>query len=186
VICDHTSGSAPGYPTPAAQVADIDRAVGRLVAAISHSKDYKDSAVFVIEDDSQDGVDHIDGHRNVTLIASPYALRQTGLLVGRRRPARGQLALRLVRLPAANGSQGGAGNPCARPTTVTAMNVPGDAVAPADRSPQRMQPGHAQSCSRGSSVYAGLASVWRPSRTVTLPCRRSSDPACTPWICRRP
>jgi len=80
VICDHTSGSAPGYPTPAAQVADIDLAVGRLVAAISHSKDYKDSAVFVIEDDSQDGVDHIDGHRNVTLIASPYALRQTGFL----------------------------------------------------------------------------------------------------------
>jgi len=44
VICDHTSGSAPGYPTPAAQVADIDLAVGRLIAAISHSKDYKDSA----------------------------------------------------------------------------------------------------------------------------------------------
>jgi len=75
VMADHTSGSAPGYPTPAAQVADNDLAVGRMVAAISHSKDYKDSAVFIIEDDSQDGVDHVDGHRNIALIASPYAKR---------------------------------------------------------------------------------------------------------------
>jgi hypothetical protein len=75
VMCDHTSGSAPGFPVPASQVADNDLAVGRMVDAISHSKDWKSTAVFVIEDDSQDGVDHVDGHRNVALIASPYAKR---------------------------------------------------------------------------------------------------------------
>jgi len=77
VMCDHTSGSAPGFPVPASQVADNDLAVGRMVDAISHSKDWKSTAVFVIEDDSQDGVDHVDGHRNVALIASPYAKRGT-------------------------------------------------------------------------------------------------------------
>ena len=75
VMCDHTSGSAPGFPVPSSQVADNDLAVGRMVDAISHSKDWKSTAVFVIEDDSQDGVDHVDGHRNVALIASPYAKR---------------------------------------------------------------------------------------------------------------
>ena len=75
VMCDHTSGSAPGFPVPTSQVADNDLAVGRMIDAISHSKDWKSTAVFVLEDDSQDGVDHVDGHRNVALIASPFARR---------------------------------------------------------------------------------------------------------------
>jgi hypothetical protein len=54
-------------------VADNDLATGRIIDTISHSKYWKDSAVFVVEDDSQNGIDHVDGHRNVTLIASPYA-----------------------------------------------------------------------------------------------------------------
>ena len=72
---NHTNGSTPGYPTPAAMQADSDLAVGRIVDKISHSKDWKSSAIFVIEDDSQNGVDHVDGHRNVPLIISPYAKR---------------------------------------------------------------------------------------------------------------
>ena len=73
VMCDHTSGGAPGFPIPAAQVADNDLATGRIIDSISHSRFWKDTAVFVVEDDTQNGVDHVDGHRNVALIASPYA-----------------------------------------------------------------------------------------------------------------
>jgi hypothetical protein len=72
---DHTSGTKPGTISPAAQVADNDLAVGRVVDAISHSQFWKDTAIFVLEDDSQDGVDHVDGHRNPTQVISPYARR---------------------------------------------------------------------------------------------------------------
>ncbi|GAB3416393.1 bifunctional YncE family protein/alkaline phosphatase family protein [Flindersiella endophytica] len=74
---DHTQGLSAGYPTPTSMVADNDLAVGRIVDAVSHSKYWKDTAIFVVEDDSQNGVDHVDGHRNVTMIASPYAKRGT-------------------------------------------------------------------------------------------------------------
>jgi len=73
VMTDHTSGTTPGFPTPRAQVADNDLATGRIIDQISHSKFWKDTAVFVVEDDTQNGVDHVDGHRNVALVASPYA-----------------------------------------------------------------------------------------------------------------
>src|SRR6202040_471938 len=69
---DHTSGTSPGFPTPRAQVADNDLALGRIVAAISKSQYWKESAIFVTEDDSQDGLDHVDGHRTVGLAISPY------------------------------------------------------------------------------------------------------------------
>ncbi|MFC0042271.1 bifunctional YncE family protein/alkaline phosphatase family protein [Actinomadura rayongensis] len=75
VMDDHTNGLNAGYPTPSAMVADNDLATGRIIDTISHSRYWKDSAIFVVEDDSQNGVDHVDGHRNVTLIASPYARR---------------------------------------------------------------------------------------------------------------
>ena len=66
---DHTGGT----PDPEAQVADNDVAVGKIVQDISHSKYWKDSAIFVVEDDSQDGADHVDGHRAPVQIISPYA-----------------------------------------------------------------------------------------------------------------
>jgi hypothetical protein len=66
---DHTGGTANGP----AQVADNELAVGRTVDAITHSKYWKDSAIFVVEDDSQAGLDHIDGHRAPIQIISPYA-----------------------------------------------------------------------------------------------------------------
>ena len=66
---DHTGGPA----SPAAQVADNDLAVGKIVDEISHSKYWKDSAIFVVEDDSQAGLDHVDGHRAPIQIISPYA-----------------------------------------------------------------------------------------------------------------
>ena len=66
---DHTGGPA----SPAAQVADNDLAVGRMVDTITHSTYWKDSAIFVVEDDSQAGLDHVDGHRAPIQIISPYA-----------------------------------------------------------------------------------------------------------------
>ncbi len=66
---DHTGGT----PDPEAQVADGDLAVGKIVDEISHSKYWKSSAIFVVEDDSQDGADHVDGHRAPIQIISPWA-----------------------------------------------------------------------------------------------------------------
>jgi YVTN family beta-propeller protein len=70
---DHTGGP----PNGPAQVADNDLAVGKMVDEISHSKYWKDSAIFVVEDDSQAGVDHVDGHRAPIQIISPYAQHGT-------------------------------------------------------------------------------------------------------------
>lgn len=70
---DHTSGVGSGNPFPTAQVADNDLAVGRIVDTISHSKDWASSAIFVLEDDPQDGVDHVDGHRSTLQVISPYS-----------------------------------------------------------------------------------------------------------------
>ncbi len=75
LICDHTSGTAPGMPTPASQVADNDLALGRVVDAISHSRYWKDTLILVIEDDSQAAVDHVDGHRTAAFCVSPYTRR---------------------------------------------------------------------------------------------------------------
>jgi YVTN family beta-propeller protein len=72
---DHTDGTAPGKKTPSAHVATNDLAVGRLVDYLSHTPQWKSTAVFIVEDDSQDGLDHRDGHRNILLVASPYARR---------------------------------------------------------------------------------------------------------------
>lgn len=72
---DHTSGTRPGRPTPQAAVADNDLALGRIVEAISHSKFWPQTCIFVTEDDPQAGLDHVDGHRTVGLVISPYTRR---------------------------------------------------------------------------------------------------------------
>ncbi len=72
---DHTVGTTPGWCTPRACVADNDLALGRIVEALSHSQFWPSMAVLVVEDDAQNGVDHIDGHRTVALVASPWARR---------------------------------------------------------------------------------------------------------------
>src|SRR5262245_38979307 len=72
---DHTSGTNPGQSTPQAMVADNDLALGQIVDALSHSKFWSKMAIFVVEDDAQNGVDHVDGHRTVALAVSPYTRR---------------------------------------------------------------------------------------------------------------
>lgn len=73
---DHTNGTAPRFPTPRAMVADNDLALGRVVEAISKSRFWPQSAIFVTEDDAQNGLDHIDGHRTVGMVLGPYARRR--------------------------------------------------------------------------------------------------------------
>ena len=70
---DHTAGTRPGGPTPKSSVADNDLAVGRAVEAISHSPFWDDTAFFILEDDAQDGGDHVDAHRSLALVISKYA-----------------------------------------------------------------------------------------------------------------
>ena len=73
---DHTSGTRIGKPTPTAYVADNDLALGMVVEAISNSKFWKDTAIFVLEDDTQNGPDHVDAHRCPALVISPYTKHQ--------------------------------------------------------------------------------------------------------------
>jgi YVTN family beta-propeller protein len=72
---DHTYGLQPGRPTPRAMVADNDRALGRIVAALSRSRFWSRTAIFVLEDDAQNGPDHVDAHRSPLLVASPWVRR---------------------------------------------------------------------------------------------------------------
>jgi DNA-binding beta-propeller fold protein YncE len=73
---DHTYGTTPSARKPSAYVADNDLALGRLVQAVSHSPYWGSTAIFVVEDDAQDGPDHVDAHRSLGLVISPYT--QTG------------------------------------------------------------------------------------------------------------
>jgi DNA-binding beta-propeller fold protein YncE len=69
---DHTAGARAGKPTPTAYLADNDLALGRVVEAVSKSTFWKETAIFVVEDDAQNGSDHVDAHRTVALVISPY------------------------------------------------------------------------------------------------------------------
>jgi YVTN family beta-propeller protein len=78
LIClpdDHTSGTRPGSPTPSACVADNDLAFGRIVEAFSHSRFWKETVIFGIEDDPQNGFDHVSGYRTTAYCISPYTKR---------------------------------------------------------------------------------------------------------------
>src|ERR1700693_684124 len=72
---DHTAGTTPGLTTPKAEIADNDLAVGRIVEGLSRSTFWKSMLIFVVEDDAQDGLDHVDGHRTLALAVSPYIRR---------------------------------------------------------------------------------------------------------------
>jgi YVTN family beta-propeller protein len=70
---DHTAGARAGRPTPKAYMADNDLALGRIVEALSRSPFWASTVMFVLEDDAQDGPDHVDSHRSVLLVISPYS-----------------------------------------------------------------------------------------------------------------
>ncbi|HEY2544502.1 MAG TPA: beta-propeller fold lactonase family protein [Candidatus Acidoferrum sp.] len=75
---DHTAGLSKGKPRPAASVADNDLAIGRVVDAVSHSAYWDDTAFLILEDDAQDGPDHVDSHRSLALVISKYAPEAAG------------------------------------------------------------------------------------------------------------
>jgi YVTN family beta-propeller protein len=72
---DHTQGTRPGAPTPRAHVAENDLALGRLVEAVANSAYWSSTAIFVLEDDAQNGPDHVDAHRSIAFVISPYTKR---------------------------------------------------------------------------------------------------------------
>jgi YVTN family beta-propeller protein len=74
---DHTAGMKPGYPTPRAMVADNDYSLGRIVEAFSKSRFWENTVIFVVEDDSQGGWDHVSAYRTVSLVLSPYSRMKT-------------------------------------------------------------------------------------------------------------
>ena len=76
---DHTNGDQANKPKPTASVADNDLALGRVVDAVSHSPYWDDTAIFVIEDDAQDGADHVDAHRSTALVISKYSPSSTAM-----------------------------------------------------------------------------------------------------------
>jgi YVTN family beta-propeller protein len=73
---NHTNGTRPGSFTPVAMVASNDLAVGQIVERVSHSRYWPETAIFIIEDDAQDGPDHVDAHRTAGLVISPYIRRE--------------------------------------------------------------------------------------------------------------
>jgi hypothetical protein len=75
---DHTAGTVPRGPSPKSSVADNDLAVGRIVEAISNSAYWDDTAIFILEDDAQNGADHVDAHRSLALAISKYAPHGNG------------------------------------------------------------------------------------------------------------
>ena len=77
LINDHTEGLHRGSPTPFAMVADNDLALGLFIEHLSHSPVWKESAVFVLEDDAQNGADHVDAHRSIAFVISPYVKRKS-------------------------------------------------------------------------------------------------------------
>jgi len=80
MVSDHTNGNSVGNRDPRAMVADNDLGIGQFIDVVSHSPIWPQTAIFIVEDDAQDGPDHVDAHRSVALVASPYAKRG-GLVV---------------------------------------------------------------------------------------------------------
>jgi len=74
---DHSAGTSPDYPTPNAMVADNDLALGRIIEKISHSKSWENTVIFVTQDDSQGGWDHVSAYRTVGLVVSAYSKKNT-------------------------------------------------------------------------------------------------------------
>jgi len=101
---DHTDKPRPedGYPFTASYVADNDYALGRIVEFLSKSPWWKQMAVFVTEDDAQGGVDHVDSHRSVLLVASPYARKNYVSKTNASFPALLKTAFRLLNMPPLN------------------------------------------------------------------------------------
>jgi len=99
---DHTAGTRPGFPTPRAMVADNDLALGQIVEAISKSKFWKNTVIFVTEDDSQSGWDHVSAYRTLCQVISPYSQTQTIVSTQYNQPSMVRTIEQILELPPMN------------------------------------------------------------------------------------
>ncbi|MFA5045242.1 MAG: bifunctional YncE family protein/alkaline phosphatase family protein [Paludibacter sp.] len=99
---DHTSGTRPGFPTPRAMVADNDLALGQIIEAVTHSKFWKNTVVFVVEDDSQDGWDHVSAYRTAAMVISPYSKFTNAIHTAYNQPAMVRTIEQILGLPPMN------------------------------------------------------------------------------------
>jgi DNA-binding beta-propeller fold protein YncE len=144
IIClpnDHTSGTSPGSPTPAASMADNDLAFGRIVEALSHSRFWDKMAVFAIEDDPQAGWDHVSGYRTTAYCVSPYARRNAVVSTQYNTTSVIRTIEQILGLPPMNQFDAGAtpmfdcftDTPNLTPFTSVANQIPLDQMNPAPR-----------------------------------------------------
>lgn len=144
IIClpnDHTSGTSPGSPTPGAQVADNDLAFGQIVEAISHSSFWKETCIFAIEDDPQDGWDHVSGYRTTAYVISPYTKRHSVISRNYNHPGMIRTMELILGLPPMNQIDAAANpmtecfmeQPDLTPFNAVANNVPLDQMNPQTR-----------------------------------------------------
>jgi YVTN family beta-propeller protein len=99
---DHTAGIRPGYPTPRAMVADNDAALGRIVEAFTKSRFWENTVIFVMEDDSQSGWDHVSAYRTVALVISPYSRLKKTISTYRNQPSLIRTIEQILGLPPMN------------------------------------------------------------------------------------
>jgi len=99
---DHTAGMRPGFPTPRAMVADNDLALGQIVEAISKSKFWKNTVIFITEDDSQNGWDHVSAYRTLCQVISPYSQTQTTVSTQYNQPSMVRTIEQILGLPPMN------------------------------------------------------------------------------------
>lgn len=99
---DHTSGTKPDYPTPRAMVADNDLALGQIVEAISKSKFWKNTVIFVVEDDSQDGWDHVSAYRTTAMVISPFSKIKNTVRTAYNQPSMVRTIEQILGLPPMN------------------------------------------------------------------------------------
>ncbi len=99
---DHTGGTQPGLPTPRAMIADNDLALGRIVEAVTHSKFWNNTVIFVVEDDSQGGWDHVSAYRTVGFVISPYSRLNTTVHTPYNQPCMVRTIEQILGLPPMN------------------------------------------------------------------------------------
>jgi len=99
---DHTAGTRPGFPTPRAMVADNDLALGQIIETLSHSKFWKNTVVFVTEDDSQSGWDHVSAYRTVGLVMSAYSRKQEAVHAAYNQPSMVRTIEQILGIPPMN------------------------------------------------------------------------------------
>jgi YVTN family beta-propeller protein len=144
LIClpnDHTSGTKAGFPTPAAQVADNDLAFGQIVEALSHSRFWKETCIFAIEDDPQSGWDHVSAFRTTAYVISPYTKRHAVIHTQYNQPGLLRTMELMLGLPPLNQMDAAAtpmfdcftDQPDFTPYTVVTNNIPLDQMNPEPR-----------------------------------------------------